>query len=205
MPSTSKRSALKRSGSKTPARKTSERVRKNSASKPTSIDLADSIVGAWNTSNRVTIFLLRGLPAELWDAKIPGEPRRSIRMLAAHLHNCRSGWLRTLGAPHGLRVPKRVDRYKVKPRELTAALEVSGADMAALLRFGCEHAGIMPPTPKYAWRNLPLDVGHVLGYFVGHESHHRGQIVLLARQLGHRLPAEVTGGIWDWTKRSKEA
>ena len=171
MPSTSKRSALKRSGSKTPARKTSERVRKNSASKPTSIDLADSIVGAWNTSNRVTIFLLRGLPAELWDAKIPGEPRR----------------------------------YKVKPNQLMAALEVSGADMAALLRFGCEHAGIIPPTPKYAWRNLPLDVGHVLGYFVGHESHHRGQIVLLARQLGHRLPAEVTGGIWDWTKRSKEA
>jgi uncharacterized damage-inducible protein DinB len=198
-------SSSKRSGSKTPTRKTSERVRKNAASKPTSIDLADSIVGAWNTSNRVTIFLLRGLPAELWDAKIPGEPRRSIRMLAAHLHNCRSGWLRTLGAPHGLRVPKRVDRYKVKPKELMAALEVSGADMAALLRFGCEHGGIIPPTPQYAWRNLPLDVGHVLGYFVGHESHHRGQIVMLARQLGHRLPAEVTGGIWDWTKRSKES
>src|SRR3984957_7226403 len=126
--------ASKRSGPKSSAR-----VRKNCALKPTSIDLADSIVGAWNTSNRVTIFLLGGLPAELWDAKIPGEPRRSIRMLAAHLHNCRSGWLRTLGAPHGLRVPKRVDRYKVKPKELMSALEVSGTDMAALLRFGCEH------------------------------------------------------------------
>src|SRR6202451_1983076 len=97
-------SSSKRSGSKTPARKTFERVRKNAASKPTSIDLADSIVGAWNTSNRVTIFLLGGLPAELWDAKIPGEPRRSIRMLAAHLHNCRSGWLRTPGAPPGAAV-----------------------------------------------------------------------------------------------------
>jgi len=180
-------------------------VRKNSASKPASIDLADSIVGAWNTSNRVTIFLLNGLPAELWDAKIPGEPRRSIRMLAAHLHNCRVGWLRTLGAPHGLRVPKPVDRYKVKPRELMAALELSGADMAALLKFGCEHGGMIPPTPKYVWRNLPLDVGHVLGYFVGHEGHHRGQIVMLARQLGHRLPAEITGGIWHWVKRSRES
>ena len=195
MPSPSKRSGTKLSAL----------VRKNSASKPASIDLADSIVGAWNTSNRVTIFLLNGLPAEVWDAKIPGEPRRSIRMLAAHLHNCRVGWLRTLGAPHGLRVPKPVDRHKVKPRELMAALELSGADMAALLKFGCEHGGMIPPTSKYVWRNLPLDAGHVLGYFVGHEGHHRGQIVMLARQLGHRLPAEITGGIWHWVKRSRES
>ena len=122
----------KRLRSKASARKTSKHARKNSASKSTSVDLADSIVGAWNTSNRVTIFLLNGLPAELWDAKIPGEPRRSIRMLAAHLHNCRVSWLRTLGAPHGLRVPKPVDRHKVKPQELTAALKLSGADMAAV-------------------------------------------------------------------------
>src|SRR2546422_7416198 len=34
---------------------------------------------------------------------------------------------------------------------------------------------------------------HVLAYFVAHEGHHRGQIVMLARQLGYRLPVEVTG------------
>jgi uncharacterized damage-inducible protein DinB len=45
----------------------------------------------------------------------------------------------------------------------------------------------------------------VLTYFVAHEAHHRGQIVMLARQLGHRLPSEITGGLWHWSKRSKEA
>jgi len=53
--------------------------------------------------------------------------------------------------------------------------------------------------------NLPLDVVHFLSYFVAHEGHHRGQIVLLARQMGHRLPTEITGGLWHWSRRAKEA
>ena len=36
------------------------------------------------------------------------------------------------------------------------------------------------PPAAFAWRNLALDVGHVLTYFVAHEGHHRGQLVLLA-------------------------
>jgi uncharacterized damage-inducible protein DinB len=45
----------------------------------------------------------------------------------------------------------------------------------------------------------------VLAYFVAHEAHHRGQIVLVARALGQRLPVAVTGGLWQWTKRAAEA
>lgn len=77
--------------------------------------------------------------------------------------------------------------------------------MVRLLQLACDRGGSIPPTARYAWRNLPLDVGHVLAYFVAHEGHHRGQIVMLARQVGHRLPVEVTGGIWEWSKRGKEA
>ena len=168
-------------------------------------DLRDTILAAWATNNRITVFLVENLPLELWPATVPGVPRRTIRMIAGHMHNARCMWIKTLGRPHGIRIPASLDRHRVQPRELVEGLARSSRGISSLLELGCEHGGRIPPTPAYAWRNLPLDVGHVLSYFVAHEGHHRGQIVLVARQLGHRLPAPVTGGLWQWSKRASEA
>jgi len=168
------------------------------------LDLRDTIFDAWKTNNRVTIFLVEHLPAKLWDARVPGSTRRTIRMIAGHIHNARCMWIKTLGEEHGIAVPRNVDRHKVKPEGLIPALKLSSTGILNLLKFGCDHGGSIPATSAYVWRSLPLDVGHVLGYFIAHEGHHRGQIVMLARQLGHRLPVEVTGGLWHWSKRSRE-
>ena len=166
--------------------------------------LDNAICTAWKTNNRVNVYLVEHLPKEVWEAQVPGIPRRTIRAMAAHLHNARCRWIRTLGEEHGIRVPRRVDQYKVKPKELVAALERSSEGLLALLKLGCEQGGELPATALYTWRNLPLDVGHVLTYFVAHEAHHRGQIVMAARQLGYRMP-ELTGGIWQWTKLARES
>ena len=173
--------------------------------KSTSSSLRGSVLNAWSTNNRITSFLVEQLPAPLWDAAVPGCPRRTIRMIAGHIHNARSMWIKTLGKPHGIAVPPAVDRHRVTPSQLIRALDRSGGGIASLLTLGLEHDGQIPPTAAYVWRNLPLDVGHVLAYFVAHEGHHRGQIVLVARQLGHRLPASVTNGLWQWNKRAGEA
>ncbi|HKD17655.1 MAG TPA: DinB family protein [Thermoanaerobaculia bacterium] len=173
--------------------------------RPLSEALRESILNAWTTNDRTTIFLVERLPAAVLAAKIPGEPQKTVRMLAAHIHNARRMWLRTLGAPHGIAVPAAVDRRRVRPAELVRALKISGRAMSRLLELGLDHGGRIPPTKVYIWRNLPLDVGHVLSYFVAHEGHHRGQIVMLARQLGHRLPREVTYGLWQWSTRVREA
>jgi len=168
-------------------------------------DLREAILAAWKTNNRVTVFLFEQLPPGLWSATVPGAPRRTIRMIAGHIHNSRCMWIKTLGQPHGIEVPTAVDRHRVGLRQLAPALRHSSRGIADLLELGCQHGGRIPPTPSYAWRNLPLDVGHVLGYFIAHEGHHRGQIVLVARALGHRLPGEVTAGLWQWTQRAAEA
>jgi uncharacterized damage-inducible protein DinB len=167
--------------------------------------LRASILDAWSTNDRVTAFLIENLPEPVWNAAVPGAPRRTVGMIAGHIHNARCMWIKTLGRPHGISVPRSVDRRRVTRARLIRALKGSGRGIAGLLAFGLDHGGTIPPTKAYAWRNLPLDVGHVLSYFVAHEGHHRGQLVPLARQLGHRLPVEVTGGLWQWTRRSTES
>lgn len=171
---------------------------------PTAID-QDMLLDAWRTNNRVMVFLVEHLPAELWKAAVPGAPRRTVRMIAGHIHNARCMWIKTLGKEHGIAVPRTVNRHKVGPKELITALGRSSRGISSLLQLGFERGGTIPISAAYAWRNLPLDVGHVLTYFVAHEGHHRGQIVMLARQLGYRLPVEVTGGLWHFAKRAKEA
>jgi uncharacterized damage-inducible protein DinB len=162
-------------------------------------------LAAWRTNSRTTSYLIERLPAALWDVPIPGAPRRTVRMIAGHLHNARCTWLKTLGREHGITVPAGVDRRKVARRELLSALERSSRGIESLLELGIAAGGHVPPSTAYVWRNLPLDVPHVLTYFVAHEGHHRGQIVMLTRQLGHRLPGDVAGGLWQWTTRSQEA
>ncbi len=167
-------------------------------------DSAAALLAAWRTNSRVTAYLVEHLSQPLWEAPIPGAPRRTVRMIAGHLHNARCMWLKTLGRAHGIAIPASVDRRKVERDELLAALVRSSAGIEALLELGIRAGGHVPPSKAYVWRNLPLDVPHVLTYFVAHEGHHRGQIVMVARQLGHRLPSDVCAGLWQWTKRSQE-
>jgi uncharacterized damage-inducible protein DinB len=171
---------------------------------PPPSDLGATLLAAWRTNSRVTAYLVEHVPAGVWDVPLPGAQRRTARMIAGHLHNARCMWIKTLGQEHGIATPTSVDRRKVSRHELLLALQRSSRGIEALIELGIAAGGHLPPSKAYVWRNLPLDVAHVLTYFVAHEGHHRGQIVMLARQLGHRLPTEISAGLWQWTKRVQE-
>ena len=158
----------------------------------------DTMLSAWQTSCRVTAHLIAHIPRPLWPAPVPGAPQRTIRTIATHLHNSRCGWIRTLGQEHGIVVPARVDRLHATQRQVGAALQRSERGIAAVLALGLANGGSVPPSRRYVWRNLALDVGHVLTYFVAHEAHHRGQLLLVLRQLGCEMPANLTGALWQW-------
>lgn len=166
---------------------------------PTDAD-GNGVIGAWRTNNRATVFLVENLPLDLWSKEVPGVPRRTVGMIAAHIHNCRCSWIKSLGARHGVKVPPRVDRRRVRRPELVKALARSSEGMVRLIELGIARGGRVP---RATWQNFPTDLHHFLSYFAAHEGHHRGQLCMVARQLGRRLPKSVTAGVWQWTRLSR--
>jgi uncharacterized damage-inducible protein DinB len=169
---------------------------------PKDSENGQELIAAWCTNNRVTTYLIENLPPELWAKNIPGSPRRTVRMLVAHIHNGRCMWIKMIAARHGVAVPAMVDGRTVRPSELKRALARSSEGMIEVIRLGLARGGAIPAA---AWQNFPTDLVHFLTYFVTHEAHHRGQLVMIARQLGHRLPPEVTAGLWQWKNSRKKA
>jgi len=102
----------------------------------------------------------------------------------------------------------RPSRYRGCGRELSegrdgviAFMERTHAEAMEIFRGMTDEDWVRKGTspegkPVAAWRMLRA--------MLEHEAHHRGQLCMLARQLGHRLPAEITGGLWQWKKRSRE-
>jgi uncharacterized damage-inducible protein DinB len=164
-------------------------------------DPGRAVIAAWRTNSRATTFLVERLPDALWSRPVPGVPRATVGTIAAHIHNSRCWWIKSLGARHGVKVPRLVDSRRVRPRELVRALERSSQGMIDLIELGIARGGRVP---RAAWQNFPTDLPHFLGYFTAHEGHHRGQLMLVCRQLGHRLPPGTRHGVWQWTRLARE-
>jgi len=168
---------------------------------PTDLETGRSLIAAWRTNNRVTMYLIENLPPAMWSSAVPGVPRRTVRMIAAHIHNARCMWIKMMGAKHGVAIPRTVDPRRVRAPELLRALSRSSDGIVGLLELGIARGG---DVPRAAWQNFPTDLVYFQNYFVAHEAHHRGQLCMLARQMGQRLPPSVTAGIWQWKQRARE-
>ena len=104
------------------------------------LDDGQALIAAWRTNHRVTSYLIQKLPPELWPKAVPGAPRRTVRTIAAHIHNARCMWIKMLGVRHGIVVPRTVDVRRVRPTELSRALARSCEGIVDLIRLGAERA-----------------------------------------------------------------
>lgn len=166
------------------------------------INLTEASLNTWQTTNQVTVYLIKNIPLDLWNKRIPGYSRKTIGTLAIHLHNVRVAWIRSIEKGSSKKTLVRLGPHATR-KEVLIALKQSNAAMLTLLSNCIDNGGQLPSRPL--WLNFPNDVMHLLTYFVAHEAHHRGQIIMAARQLNRPLTRVVMGELWQWTKRLKES
>jgi uncharacterized damage-inducible protein DinB len=154
-----------------------------------------SLAEAFATNERINQFMFDALDRKVWRAPPPSGAGRNIAQIAAHMHNVRHMWL-VVTAP-GQAVPDKLERDKCTKKQAQSALKKSAKCMVDVIRAAAE-------SPDGRVKDFRPDVIGFLAYAIAHEAHHRGQICLLARELGHPLPKDVHFGMWEWSKRWKD-
>jgi uncharacterized damage-inducible protein DinB len=164
--------------------------------------LGRAAVQIFAANDRINQILIEHLGPTAWRAKPPGKVR-TIAAIFTHMHNVRCKWVR-LTAPH-LKVPRQLNRTHCTPQQARVGLAESAARCAEMLAEALGGGeGRVEKFRRDGWAQ-PWPVGpEMLCYMLSHEAHHRGQVCMLAHQLGFPLPAEVTSGIWNWEKLWKD-
>jgi uncharacterized damage-inducible protein DinB len=164
--------------------------------------LGRAAVRIFAANDRMNQLLIERLDPAVWGAKPPGKVR-TIAAIFTHVHNVRTKWIR-LSAPH-LEVPSQLNRVQCTPQQARAGLAESAARCSEMLAEALGgDGGRVEKFHRDGWAK-PWPVGpEMLCYMLSHEAHHRGQVCMLAHQLGFPLPNEVMSGIWNWEKLWKE-
>jgi uncharacterized damage-inducible protein DinB len=163
--------------------------------------LGRAAVKMFAVNDRMNQMLIEHLDPAAWRAKPPGNVR-TIAAIFTHMHNVRTKWIR-LTAPH-LKIPVQLNRTHCTPRQARAGLTESAARCEQMLAEALGGGGRVEKFHRDGWAR-PWPAGpEMLCYMIAHEAHHRGQVCMLAHQLGFQLPMTVMSGLWNWEKLWKE-
>ena len=173
------------------------KMRRNNVQEMADTQVGREAVRIFAANERMNQMLLDHLDPAVWRAQPPGKAR-TIAAIFTHMHNVRAKWVR-LTAPH-LKVPPQLNRPRCTQRQARAGLADSAARCGEMLGEALGGEGRIEMFHRDGWgRPWPVGV-EMLCYMLTHEAHHRGQVCMLAHQLGSPLSKEVTSRMWSWEK-----
>jgi len=162
--------------------------------KAPAFDFKKSLLQSYAINEQANQLLLNNISEEGWQADSPTGKGRSIADVAAHIHHVRLMWLSA--ADKTAKVPPKLQPDKATRAEVQSALKASAAAIEKLLEKALEDPSGRVP-------NFKPDVVSFVGYLIAHDSHHRGQMAMMARQVGHPVVAKAAFGLWEWGTLSK--
>jgi uncharacterized damage-inducible protein DinB len=164
------------------------------------LDVRQALIENLAANEAMNQIVLAQLDPAAWRAQPPGSVR-TIAAIFSHVQNIRRKWLR-LSAPH-LGVPRLLARSKCTQKEVKAALAASGKALQHMIAGSIRPDGTPLRTfQRDTWgQSWPAGIAMV-HYIVGHEAHHRGQVCLLAHQLG--FPLKAAYRMYNWERIWRE-
>ncbi|MGH9714017.1 MAG: DinB family protein [Candidatus Acidiferrales bacterium] len=165
-------------------------------------DLRQGMEESFAVNERMNQLVLEHLDPRAWRGKLPGSKGRTIAAIFSHVHNIRRKWLR-LSAPH-LKLPPPLHRTRCTQHQTRQALAKSAALCSRMLAEALAPQGRVKKFHRDGWFRPWIPGAAMFAYMITHEAHHRGQVCMLAHQLGFPLQGKAAYGIWGWEKLWKQ-
>lgn len=155
-------------------------------------DILEQMLEAWRTNNRINLFLIDHISDAGMKCTLSERGGRNVVRQFAHVHNNRVWQLeaRAKDLADGLHKFETYD--EPDQNQLKDCLLASGERMETFFERCVSGSGKRRCFKKGF-------VAH-LGYFIAHESHHRGNILLTLKQCGQNLDQTTRYAIWNWDK-----
>ena len=154
------------------------------------LDIPRELLDEFAHNGLVNEYLVSVLPDAIWHATPPGGRGRTIAAIVAHMQSVRRTFARMGGARPG---PPSLDRMTVTRAQARRALRQSTTDLSRLFEAAIAEG-------RTRVQGMPRRLINMLLYFVQHDAHHRGQIFMVAKALGHEFRTEDVMRVWGWKK-----
>ena len=159
--------------------------------------MKDQLFDTWQINNRMNLLLIDNITDAGMQKSLSTRGGRTVYQQLVHMHNVRMGWLEIcakdiFSARSGGKKYKVLDKKAAFDRKvLQKAFEDSAKGIEELLARSWDDGGKVKGFKKGL---IPM-----LGYFISHESHHRGNILMTLKQSGEKIPDAVKWGLWEWS------
>ena len=154
--------------------------------------MKDQLLDTWQIHHKMNLLLMDNITDAGMQKTLSTRGGRTVYLQLVHMHNVRMQWLEICAKDI-------FKKYKVLDKEapfdqkaLRKAFEDSAKGIGELLSRSWDEGGKVKGFKKGV---IPM-----LGYFISHESHHRGSILLTLKQCGEKIPDPVKWGLWEWGK-----
>jgi uncharacterized damage-inducible protein DinB len=157
--------------------------------KSSGLDFRKSLVETFVVNEKANQLMLSHVADAAWQTPPPSGKGRSIGAIAAHIHHVRLMWLSA--ADKNGKHPAKLDPDEATREQVQSSLKARAEAMRGLIEKALNN-----PSGKVP--HFKPDVVGFVGYLIAHDSHHRGQITMLARQVDHAVPTQTRFGLWEW-------